>query len=220
VSDDLGFPDGLGPPPPGPQQEQPAQELELQPRPSAPEPRPSAPGGVRSAFRAQPLPEQKKKITKAVVREGAVEVLLNAFSILKEIAEDFRSSDRFFKYKALVLSVWLVLSITSVGVSCAGGSGPAVNSFGARLVVAGEGSTRAFMVKNDSDDEWQSVQITVNGRYYVTAAQLRPYGDISLSPRLMFDENGKEAPGDLAIRDVHLSCNEGEAFLLKGGTVP
>src|SRR5581483_1214731 len=131
-------------------------------------------------------------------------------------AEDFRSSDRFFKYKALVLSVWFVLSVTSIGVSCSGG-GPTANAFGARLVIAGEGAQRAFMVKNDSDDEWQAVQITVNGKYFVTAAQLRPNGDISLTPRLMFDENGKEAPGDLNIRDVHLSCNEGEAFLFKNG---
>ena len=71
--------------------------------------------------------------------------------------------------------------------------------------------------KNDSDDEWQSVVITVNGAYYVTAAQLRPYGDISLSPRLMYDASGKEAPSNLVISEIHIACNEGDAFLLKGG---
>lgn len=168
-------------------------------------------------MRAAPLPDEKKKITKDQLREGAVDVLLNSFSILREIAEDFRSSDRFFKFKALVLSIWFVLVGTSVGVSCAGG-GPVGNSFGARLVIGGEGPTKAFMVKNDSDDEWQQVQITVNGKYYVTTAQLRPYGDITLTARLMFDENGKEAPENISIRDIHLSCSEGDAFLLKGGT--
>jgi hypothetical protein len=189
-------------------------DLDLPPPP--PPPRPSAPGGVRTAARAAPLPEEKKKISKEQLREGAVDVLLNSVSILREIAEDFRSSDRFFKYKALVLSVWFVLVGTSVGVSCAGG-GPVGNSFGARLVIGGEGQTRAFMLKNDSDDEWKQVVITVNNKYVVTSDLLRPYGDITLTPRLMFDENGKEAPADLVIRDIHLDCTEGNAFLLKGG---
>lgn len=166
-------------------------------------------------MRAEPLPEEKRKLTKAAVREGAIDVLLNSFSILREIADDFRSSDRYFKYKALVLSTWLMLVATSVGVSC---GGVAVgNSFGARLIIAGDNVDRAYMVKNDSDDEWQSVQITVNGKYYVTAAQLRPYGDISLSPRLMFDEAGKEAPPRLVIQEIHVSCSDGDAYLLKGG---
>ncbi|MBK7858845.1 MAG: hypothetical protein IPJ65_09545 [Archangiaceae bacterium] len=194
------------PPPPAP----PPAELELN------RPRPSAPAQVRSAARAQPLPEERKKLTKSALREGAVEVLLNSFSILREVAEDFRNSDRYFKYKALVLSTWLMLVVTSIGVSCAGAS--VGNSFGARLIIAGDHVDRAYMVKNDSDDEWQAVQITINGKYYVTAAQLRPYGDISLSPRLMFDETGKEAPANLVVSEIHLSCNEGDTYLLRGGS--
>jgi hypothetical protein len=201
--------------PPDPTQPQPPQpELELAQRPA----RPSAPAGVRSAARAAPLPEERKKLTKAALREGAIDVLLNSFSILREVAEDFRSSDRYFKYKALVLSTWLMLVATSVGVSCAGAT--LGNSFGARLIIAGDNVDRAYMVKNDSDDEWQSVQITVNGKYFVTAAQLRPYGDISLSPRLMFDEAGKEAPPNTVISEIHISCNEGETYLLRGGRAP
>jgi hypothetical protein len=171
---------------------------------------------VRTAARAAPLPEEKKKITKHVLREGAIEVLLNGSSILKEVVEDFRNSDKFFKYKALVLSVWFVLAVTSVGVSCSGGPQTG-NSFGARLIVAGEDATLSYMIKNDSDAEWQSVIIEVNGAYYVTAASLRPRGDVSLSPRLMFDANGHEAPSDIKIHDVHLNCSEGDTFLLKGG---
>lgn len=199
------------PAPPPPPEPPPAPELELDVK----KPRPSAPAPVRSAARAAPLPDEKKKLTKAAVREGAIDVLLNSVSILRDIAEDFRNSDRYFKYKALVLTVWVMLVATSVGVSCAGG--PEGNSFGARLIVAGDQVDRAYMIKNDSEDEWESVQVTVNGKYYVTAEKLRPYGDISLSPRHMFDEAGKEAPNTLVISEIHLSCNEGDAYLLRGG---
>jgi hypothetical protein len=190
-------------------------ELDLPPPP--PPPRPSAPGGVRSAMRAAPLPEEKRKLTKEVLREGAVETVLNSVGILRDVIEDFRSSDRFFKYKAGVLAMWLFLSLTSVGVSCSGGA-PTGNSFGARLVVAGDSNIdRAYMLKNDSDNEWQAVTVTINGRYFVTAAQLRPYGDITLTPRLMYDESGTAAPQDIVIRDIQITCSDGEAFLLKGG---
>jgi hypothetical protein len=191
-------------------------DLDLPPPPPPPPPRPSQPQGLRTAARAEPLPEEKKKITKQVLREGAVEVLLNGSSILKEVVEDFRSSDKFFKYKALILSVWFVLAITSIGVSCSGGP-PTGNSFGARLIIAGEDATLSYMVKNDSDNEWQQVVIEVNGGYYATADTLRPHGDISLSPRLMVDRGGKEAPQGLKISDVHVNCSEGDTFLLKGG---
>jgi len=211
-----GPPDPNGPPP-EPELELDFDKVKLPPPPPAnpPPPRPSM-GGVRSAARAAPLADEKKKLTKEALREGAIDVLLNSFSILREVAEDFRNSDRFFKYKALVLTTWLMLVTTSIGVSCAGGPAGG-NSFGARLIIAGEVNDRAYMVKNDSDDEWQAVQITVNGQYYVTAAQLRPYGDISLSPRLMFDAAGKEAPPNLQISEIHIACNEGDAYLLKGG---
>jgi hypothetical protein len=198
------------PPPPAP----PAPDLELA-RPEPLKARPSAPGAVRSAARAQPLPEQKKKLTKEAVREGAVDVLLNSFSILREIAEDFRSSDRYFKYKALVLSVWFMAIATSVGVSCAGAS--VGNAFGARLIIAGDVTDRAYMLKNDSNGDWENVIVTVNAKYYATSEKLRPYGDISISPATVVDETGKAAPKGLVINEIHVSCSEGDAYVLKDG---
>jgi hypothetical protein len=35
----------------------------------------------------------------------------------------------------------------------------------------------------------------------------------------MFDENGKEAPANLVISDIHLNCSEGEGYLLRDGRV-
>ncbi len=201
-------------PPPEPELELDFKKKEAPAPPPPPPPRPSM-GAVRSAARAAPLPDEKKKLTKEALREGAIDVLLNSFSILREVVEDFRSSDKFFKYKALVLTTWLMLVVSSIGVSCSGGTQG--NSFGARLIVAGDATDRAYMVKNDSDDVWQSVQITVNGQYYVTSEQLKPYGDISLSPRLMFDAAGKEAPSSLVISEIHIACSEGDAYLLRSG---
>ena len=59
---------------------------------------------MRSAARLDPVPDDPKRpVTKERLREGAVDTLLNSVSILGEMIEDFRNSDRFFKYKAFVV---------------------------------------------------------------------------------------------------------------------
>jgi hypothetical protein len=77
------------------------------------------------------------------------------------MVQDFRNSDRFFKYKAAVVATWFVLSSTSIGVACSGGE--STNALGARLVIAGDAREPIFMVKNDSERPWQDVEVVVNG---------------------------------------------------------
>lgn len=183
-------------------------ELDLPPPP--PKPSVSNPnlGAVRSAARVQPLaPEPVKKLDKTAIKEGAVDTLLNSFSILSEIAEDFRTSDRFFKYKAAVLVVWALLSITSVGVSCAG-QGPS-NDISAVLVVGGDSSRPIYLVKNESLEAWQDVEVLVNGKYRATLAQMEANGgSIALSPAVLFDSAGAKAPSDLHITDILVNVSE------------
>jgi len=196
-------------------------ELDLPPPPSATK---SDPGmrAVRSAMRDQPLSaEPKKKIDKAVIKEGAVDTLLNSVSILSEMAEDFRTSDRFFKYKAGVLLTWLMLSLTSVGVAC-GTQGPS-NDINAVLVVGGDATHPIYLVKNDSLERWQDVEVLVNGKFRATLATMDANGgSIALSPAVLFDETGAKAPASLVIQDIVLTVSEPNesVTLLSGGVRP
>jgi hypothetical protein len=174
---------------------------------------------VRSAMRDQPLAaEPKKKIDKAAIKEGAADTLLNSVSILSEIAEDFRTSDRFFKYKAGVLVMWLMLSVTSVGIAC-GDQGP-TNDINAQLIVASNGSSNVYLVKNESLEVWQDVEVVVNGAYRATLAQMEANGgSIALSAAVLFDAAGKKAPSNLVITDIVVNVSEPNesVTLLKGG---
>lgn len=208
--------------------DQPAPELELArpargPVPSAqPQPRPSvsnpAMQQVRSAARAQPLEPEAKKATAERLKEGAVDTVLNSFSILSEVVDDFKSSDRFFKYKALVLTTWLLLSVGAFGVACPS-TGPA-NEINAVLVQAGDAAAPVYMVKNESGDTWQDVEIIVNERYRSTMSQLEAGGgNATLSPAVLFDDSGHRAPNTLQITDIVVKVRdpEAEVTLLHGG---
>lgn len=197
-------------------------ELDLPPPPSA-KPSVSNPNlkAVRSAMREQPLaPPPPKALDKKAIKEGAIDTLLNSVSILSEIAEDFRTSDRFFKYKAFVLVGWLMLSMTSIGVAC-GGQGPS-NDIGAVLVVGGDASRPVYLVKNDSLEAWQDVEVLVNGQFRATLAQMEANGgSIALSSAVLFDQNGAKAPTNLTITDIVITVSEPNetATLLEGGRV-
>ncbi|MBL8917265.1 MAG: hypothetical protein JNJ54_00260 [Myxococcaceae bacterium] len=208
----------------GPQFDPSGLELDLPPPPSGPvKSTPSTPGAraMRSAQRDQPLaPEAPKKLDKAALKEGAVDTLLNSVSILSEIAEDFRTSDRFFKYKAAVLVGWLMLSFTSVGVACAD-RGPS-NDINATLVQAGDASQPVYLVKNESMEVWHDVEVLVNGQYRATLATMdRNGGSIALSPAVLFDEGGKKAPSNLVITDIVVTVSEPDesVTLLRGGQI-
>lgn len=194
-------------------------ELDLPPPPMNNDPPPSTRSPVRSAMRDQPLsPEPKKKLDKDSLKEGALDTLLNSVSILSEIAEDFRTSDRFFKYKAGVLVTWLMLSLTSVGVAC-GDQGP-TNDINAVLVVGGDSTRPAYLVKNESLEVWEEVEVLVNGQYRATLAQMEGNGgSIALSPAVLFDAKGTKAPANLYITDIVVTVTEPneQVTLLKQG---
>jgi hypothetical protein len=208
--------------PPGDgQNNEPELELDLPPPPrsSTPSPRPSMSNPrlaqVRSAAREQPLAAAPQRATGDRLKESASDTVLNAFSILSEVIDDFKSSDRFFKYKALVLTTWLLLSVGAFGVACPGSG--STNDLNASLVPAGDG---VYMVKNESSDVWQDVEIIVNGKYRATQSRVEASGgNVTLSPGILWDEAGKRAPSSLTISDITVKARDPEAEvpLLRGG---
>lgn len=192
------------------------------PPPSGPRasPRPSAPGKVKSAARAEPLPEEApQKLSKERLKEGAADTALNVLGILRDFVDDFRNSDRFFKYKAAVLAGWLLLSVTSVGVACPSTEDTnSRGSFGARLIISDVAGQKVFQVKNDSEETWENVSVLVNNTYQTTVAQVVPYGDIGLTPRLLVDRNtGASAPSNLVFTTIVVTTDQGSVTLFKNG---
>ena len=177
------------------------------------------PTGERRAItaeRAVVVPaEPAQKLTADSVKATAVETLLNSAGILRDLVGDFQRQDKFFKYKALVIVAWAALCTTSATVGCprTGDS----NAMGARLVIAGDANRPVYMVKNDSSDKWADVEVTVNGKWKMTAAEVGPSGDVTLTPRLLINTDGEPAPSELKVMDIMVKTSEGEAALMHGG---
>lgn len=237
---DLSFKDPLpapaAPPPPPPVSHSPLApdpnapsglELDVS-APTRPPPRASpSPGptgdrmAARSASRLEPVPEAPKELTRERIREGAIDTIFNSATILADVVDDFRARDRFFKYKAAVLATWLFLTVSAFMVACPGG-GP-TNDLGATLVVSGDASHPIYMVKNESLEVWQDVEVEVNGQYRSTLGQVEANGgSITLSAAVLFDQTGQKAPKTLRITDIVVRASEpeGQALLLKDGLPP
>ena len=170
-----------------------------------------------SAERMTPLPQGPRRATGEHLALVTKDTALNVAGILRDVIDDFKSSDRYFKYKAAVLVCWLGLSVTSIGVACpSSGTG---NSIGARLVIAGEAAAPIYMVKNDSTAPWQDVEVLVNGTYRSTAAQVDANGgEITLSPVVLYDAAGTRAPANLKITEISVQVGpDDKVALLKGG---
>jgi hypothetical protein len=151
------------------------------------------------------------------LREGALDTVLNAASMLRDVWSDFRSSDRYFKFKALILGTWVVLTLSTFAVACPE-SLDARNRLGARLVLAGEETRPIYMLVNDSDDPWEDVIVVVNGKYRTAAGRVEPKGGtLTLTPKQLKADNDAAVPPDLRIRDLQLRTSDGETFLMKEG---
>ncbi len=167
-----------------------------------------------SAARTRPLPSSPR-FSRGDIRKGAESTALNVAAILRELLADFRSSDRFFKYKAGIIVAWVCLSATGFVVACP----PAeeTNEIGAHLVVAGVTGSPTYMVKNTSPEPWRDVVLVVNGRYRAAFAQVAPNEGVSLTVRQLADANGKPAPADLKVSGLEVLTSEGGTTLISGG---
>lgn len=175
----------------------------------------SGPRRTITAERPAVLPPAPQGRSADVIKAGALETVLNSAGVLRDLVGDFQRSDAFFKYKLLVIVLWLGLSTTSIAVGCpAGGVG---NDISARLVVAGDASRPVYMVKNDSSDKWTDVEVVVNGRWRTTASEITAGGDLTIVPRLLTNPEGEEATSELKVVDIDVRAAEGEASLMRGG---
>jgi hypothetical protein len=180
----------------------------------------SNPGALKavSAARAQPLAQKQSSLTKDRLKSGAENTALNALSILRETWEDFRNSDRFFKYKAAIIALWIGLSVTSFAVACPGTGNS--NRIGAKLVTTEVSGRPVVSIQNAGDDKWEDVLVLVNTSYRAAVASIDPDQTVTLTPKQWVGPDGQTAPSDLKVSDVEVRTSEGNTVLLVGGLKP
>ena len=183
---------------------------------------PSVPlsGRVVSAARAEPLEDDDDEYPSGVpnrLRSGAENTALNAFAELRERWEDFRGKDRFFKYKALIVSSWLLLSAAALWTARPSPSVVGNSRLGARLVIGANPERPIFTVFNESDASWADVIVLINHEFSGGSPLVEPNGYLSLTPTQLMGKNGRTPPSDLKASEIELRTRSGSATLLSGG---
>ncbi len=177
---------------------------------------------MQTALRPEPVraPVPQGPVS-ARLKEGAADTALNVVGILRDLWDDFRSSDRFFKFKALIVGAWVALSAAGIVVACPGGFEPS-NSIGARLVTSQVLDTPVFMIVNESDEVWEDVIVEVNGTWRAAVARVPPtppQNNLTLDPKRLLGEGGNPAPANLSVTDLHVRTSEGRAKLMEQGRI-
>ncbi len=187
--------------------------LELDQKPSPPSPSSPSSPGMRPRMQGELRLVQEPQNAK----ERAIETLLTAKSLALELVEDFRASDRFFKYKAGVIALWLTLSAATVVIACPSASHGPTNSLGAVVkveqVVALDRNIPVIYIENTSGDDWGDLFVKVNSVYSVAVPGVRAGIKTVVQFDKLINSEGRTAPADLKPQLIELRCNEGEATI-------
>ncbi|OJH38728.1 hypothetical protein BON30_21090 [Cystobacter ferrugineus] len=173
---------------------------------------------VMSAARTAPLPKGQDAAISERLKSESANVALNAVAVLKEMVGDFRQQDRFFKYKASIVGGWLLVSLATVGLTCARGV-KETGDFGAKLIPIT--SRAAVTIMNKSDETWRDVIVVVKdnrgAEWRASVARVEPTKELTVTPKQLLGADGRAAPSDIRIRDVEMRTSEGRAQLLENG---
>ena len=138
----------------------------------------------------------------------------------RQLAEDFRRADRYFKQRVGVVACWALISVATIFGACPS-AGPG-NHLGADVAllkadpVPGEqapgdgkivGSAK-IMVRNDSDDIWTDVVLKIDGSYRYEQSTLRPRDYLVLLVS-QFRQDGEPPPPDYRPRALEIRCGQG-----------
>lgn len=181
---------------------------------SAPPRTPSNPGfsnprmaAVRTSTPPQSFPDRAKS--------AFADLGLNTLAVLRELADDFKRSDRFFKYKVLVIVSWLALSIAGIVVAMPS-SGPR-NDLDAKLTMTTVVGDTVYSLKNQSQEPWTEVTVIADGSYMLAAPRVEPNEMLTFEARRLTGANGTPAPKDLRAATLVLKTAEGRSELIKDG---
>jgi hypothetical protein len=178
--------------------------------------------GMKALSAARAAPTEKKG-PQGQVRERlaseASNVFLNALSILKEMVQDFREQDRFFKYKAGILGGWVLMSVLSFVIACPG-QGIETAEFGARITVLPNedkpSANPSLTLTNTDDEPWVNVIFLVNGKYQAIVPKIDAGSTYTLTPKNLLSINGP-MPSDERFINAEMRTDDGKAELVRDG---
>jgi hypothetical protein len=176
---------------------------------------------MRAMSAARTAPPGKKadgQVSQRLASEASNQ-FLNILSMLKELVQDFRGSDRFVKYKAGIFGGWVFISLVSIIIACPG-RGVETTDLGARVTVLPNAdrpkAAPSMLVSNTDSDPWEDVVFVVNGKYRATVEKIDAGGIFTLTPKSLLSPAGP-MPSDEHFVNAEMRTKHGKAELVKDG---
>jgi hypothetical protein len=132
--------------------------------------------------------------------------LVRSFAL--QLVEDFRKSDKYFKYKTFVIAGYVVLAILTFVIFIPGGELNQINAevtLNKAEIIGG----RYFLVSNLSTNEWKDISLTLNNTYTARhsalgAGKKMPFYLSSFVDRLSHPPSVK-----IVVQTLRIECNRG-----------
>jgi hypothetical protein len=126
-----------------------------------------------------------------------------------ELAEAFRRADRFAKLRLGIVGSWAVLSLATLWGACVGG-GPR-NALGADVQVNGDSIMGVqVLVRNESQDIWKDVVLTLDDRWMWAQPTMRPQ-DLVVVSVTSFRHGEDAPPKDFRPHTLVIACRQGKS---------
>ena len=169
----------------------------------------------------QPQPKLAPKSPETrqeAAKEAALDVFYNAKSMAMDMVDDFRASDRFFKYKAGVIGTWALLAVMAMFVSCPQPkTGEQRNSLDARVLVkqvpALDRTITALYIENTSSSDWGVTVLTLNNSFTHALADVKAGAKAVVQMDKFSGQGGKTPPADTKPQKLDIHCSQGDTSI-------
>lgn len=142
------------------------------------------------------------------ISDSLVDVFDAIKDLLRNLYEDFKESNRYFKIKITLMISYVFICLATIMVFVPEGE---LNEIGARVyidrteIVGG----RYVKVVNESPDNWRKLRVRINDRYQVEHGRLRPGRKKAFYLRRFKDKDGNRPAEDLEILRLRIECDQG-----------
>ncbi len=163
---------------------------------------------MRVAQRSAPLAGPGGK---GAAAEMAGDLGFRVPSFLREQWSDFRTSDRYFKLKGLIVTLWVAVSLASliVAFGSSGVASPESNDLGAYVRKQKASLGWSLLIHNTTDDAWTGCQLSLNGGFIHVKPMIAP-GEKVVVGVAQFQKDGQAPPSDEEPRTLRIRCKEGD----------
>lgn len=126
----------------------------------------------------------------------------------ERLIEDFRKSDKYFKYKTAVIVSYALIAILTLVIFIPKGEFNQINA----EVTLGKGeifSDRYFLLSNLSTNEWKDIVLCVNKTYTSHHPSLAAGKKMSISFSSFLDSSGHKLSPKTVLKNLRIDCNQG-----------